>query len=94
MAIEVRAGIHFFYLVETPDEDILARFESAYGEGIVNLKTVQRWTSKFCNGKTDLDDEPWPGRPRRNEKLPVIRTMIEKSNPVVKEDCINLVASP
>jgi hypothetical protein len=29
--------------------------------GIVNLKTMQCWTLKFCNGKKDLDDELRPG---------------------------------
>jgi hypothetical protein len=42
MTILVTAMIHFFYLWDTPDEDILARLESASAEGIVNLETVQR----------------------------------------------------
>jgi hypothetical protein len=71
--------IHFFYLLDISDKYIRARLKSAYGEGIVNLKAVQRWTLKFRNGKAYLDDEPSPGRPRRNEKLPVIRTMIEEN---------------
>jgi hypothetical protein len=57
MTIEGRAVIYFFYLLNMPDEDILARLECACGEGIVNLKTVRRWTSEFCNGKTNLDNE-------------------------------------
>jgi hypothetical protein len=61
MIIEVRAGIHFVYLLDTPDEDVLARLGSPYGEGIVNPKIVQCWTSKFRNRKTDLDDELRPG---------------------------------
>jgi hypothetical protein len=67
MVIEVRAEIHFAYLLDMPHEHILARLESAYGEGSLNLKPVQRWTSKFRNGKTDLDGESRPKRPRRNE---------------------------
>jgi hypothetical protein len=43
----MRAVIHFFYLLDTPDEDILARLETAYGQDIVNSKTVRRWISKF-----------------------------------------------
>jgi hypothetical protein len=35
MTIEVRAVIPFFYLLDNPDEDILARLESAYGEGVI-----------------------------------------------------------
>jgi transposase len=84
MTIEVRAVIHFFYLLNTPDEDILAQLETAYGEGIVNLKTVQRWTSKFRDKKTDLDDQPRSGRPRRDEELPRILTMIEE-NPYLSQ---------
>jgi hypothetical protein len=60
MAIKVTAVIHFSHLLDRPDEDILARLESAYGEGIVKLQTVQHWTSKFRNGKTGLDNESRP----------------------------------
>jgi hypothetical protein len=31
MTIEVRVVIHLFYHLDTPDEDILARPETAYG---------------------------------------------------------------
>jgi hypothetical protein len=67
MTIKVRAVIHFFHRLDMPDEDILARLENAYGEGIANLKTVQHWTLKFRNGKTDIGDEPRPWRLRWNE---------------------------
>jgi hypothetical protein len=65
MAIEMRAVVHFFYLLDTPDDNIPALPQTASGEGIVNLQAVQRWISKFRNGKTDLDDRPRRGRPRR-----------------------------
>jgi hypothetical protein len=68
MITEVRAVIYFFYLLDRPGEGILARPERAYGEGIVNLRIMWRWISKFRNGKADLDDEPKPERPRRNKK--------------------------
>jgi hypothetical protein len=32
MTIEVRAVIHFFYFLDAPYEDILARLDSVYGE--------------------------------------------------------------
>jgi hypothetical protein len=64
MTVQVKVVIHFFYLLNAPDEDILTQLENAYGEGIINPKTVQRWTAKFRNGKTDLHDEPRPGRPQ------------------------------
>jgi hypothetical protein len=53
--------MHFFYLLDTPDEDILAQLEGAGDEGMVHLKPVPCWTSKFRTGKTNLDDEPRPG---------------------------------
>jgi hypothetical protein len=80
----VRTVIHFFYHPDTPDEGILARFGKIYGEGIGNLKAIQPWTWKCRNGKTDLDNEPTPEQPRRNKKLPVIRTMIEE-NPYLSQ---------
>jgi hypothetical protein len=42
MTIEVTAVIDFFYLLDTPYEDIVVRLENADEEGIVNLKTMQR----------------------------------------------------
>jgi hypothetical protein len=57
MTIEM---IHVGYLLDTPDEDILARVENVHRNGIVNLKTVRRWTSKFRSGETDLVDELKP----------------------------------
>jgi hypothetical protein len=54
MTIEVRAMIHLFHLLDTPDEDILTRPASVYGEGIVNLKTVQRGPQHFAMGKQTL----------------------------------------
>jgi hypothetical protein len=61
MIIEVRAMVHFFYLLDMPDEYVLVWLGRACAEGIVNLQTVQLWTSKFRNGETDLDDELRPG---------------------------------
>jgi hypothetical protein len=83
MTIEMRAVIHFFYLLDAPDENVLARLGTVYGR-IVNLKTMPRWSSKFRNGTTDPDDEPRPGITRRNEKLPAMRTVI-KENPYLSQ---------
>jgi hypothetical protein len=45
MTIDVRALTHFFYLLDMSDEAIVARLENVSGDGIVNLKAVQGWTS-------------------------------------------------
>jgi hypothetical protein len=58
MTIEVRPAMYFFYLLDTLDTGALAWLDNADGEGTVNLKTIQHWTSKFRSGSTDLDDEP------------------------------------
>jgi hypothetical protein len=65
--IEMTVVIHFFDLLYTPDEDILARLDSIYGASLLYLKTVQRWTTKLRNRKTDLDNAPRPGRRRQNK---------------------------
>jgi hypothetical protein len=36
------SAVHFFDLLGTPDQYVLAQLDSAYGEGIVNRETVQR----------------------------------------------------
>jgi hypothetical protein len=50
--------IHFFDLLDAPDGDILAWLEPAYGEDIINLKTVQSWTLKYRNGEIYPDKGP------------------------------------
>jgi hypothetical protein len=80
MKIEVTAVIRCFDVLEKPHEDVLARLGRASMESIVNISTVQRWISKFHNGKTVIDDETRPGQHQRDENLPVIRT-ISEDNP-------------
>jgi hypothetical protein len=88
-----RTVIHFFHLLDVLDEDILAPLDSTYREGGINLKTAQRWSSKFPNGETDFGNEPMPGRRRQNEKLPVIGTMIEE-NPYLSQKKIAQILPP
>jgi hypothetical protein len=45
--MKVRAVIDFFCLLDTPDEDILARLWVTYGEGIVNPKTMSEILTGF-----------------------------------------------
>jgi hypothetical protein len=54
MTIEVRAVIHFFYLLDMPGENVLARPESIYGEEIVNLKRYSVGPRNFATGKQIL----------------------------------------
>jgi hypothetical protein len=54
MTIEVRAVIHFFYLLDTRDEDILGRLQSASGDRIVNLKQCSLGRRNFAMGKQIL----------------------------------------
>jgi aspartyl aminopeptidase len=69
MTIEVTAVIDFFYLLDTPYEYILVRLENAYEEGIVNLKTMQRWTSKIRNGKQILTINRGQGNPDETKNV-------------------------
>jgi hypothetical protein len=78
MTIKVTAVIDFFYLLDTPYEYILVRLENTYEESIVNLKTMQRWTSKIRNGKQILTINRGQANPDETKML-VIRTMIEEN---------------
>jgi hypothetical protein len=42
MTVEVKVVIHFFHLLDVQDECALAWLEITGGEGVVNLKPVQR----------------------------------------------------
>jgi hypothetical protein len=54
MTIEERGVIYFFYLRDTPNEDILARLERRYGEDIDNLKQCTIGPRNIATGKQSL----------------------------------------
>jgi hypothetical protein len=62
MTIEGRAVIHFFYLLDMPDKDVLTRLDSACSEGIINQNSAE-WDLEISQREADLVDEPGPGRP-------------------------------
>lgn len=63
MSYEQRAVIHFLYLQKFNNKDIHERLMEAYNREALDLRTVQRWTKAFAEGKDNLDDDPRSGRP-------------------------------
>jgi hypothetical protein len=63
MTTEVRSVIHFFDLLDTPDDDILVRIENTYGKGIAQdfaqtFRAVQQ-TSGQRSRSCHQGDETW-----------------------------------
>jgi hypothetical protein len=64
MELEIRMIIHDCDLRKLNKTACLTERTQAYGEGVVSLSTICRGYEAFDSGRTDLNDEPQPGRPQ------------------------------
>ena len=62
--------------------DIYAELGVAEGSNALSKRTIERWVKAFSNGKTAVEDEPRPGRPREATTL----QNIAKVKKLVTED--------
>jgi hypothetical protein len=76
MQIEIRAVIHFLWLKRYRNTDILSQLEDVYCQGVMTLKTVERWTKAFLEERTTLNDSPTPGWPSRNDVTDAVKQII------------------
>src|SRR5688572_27149477 len=66
--LKQRAVIEFLTAEGVNPTDIHRRLRAVYGDGTIDLSTVNRWVIKFCAskvGKVSIEDEPRTGRPVR-----------------------------
>jgi len=63
-------------------KDIYHELCDAYGKSEVSYATITMWMKKFKSGKTTIEDEPRPGRPRSV----VTDKNIEKVREIIKQD--------
>lgn len=79
MKQEFRAVIHFLYLRGESNKDIHTQINDVYGESSIGIRTVQKWTKLFKEGKNDLNDEPRSGRPKRKDLHEQISSILSES---------------
>ncbi|CAK9799257.1 Protein GVQW3 [Anthophora plagiata] len=81
-AIELRAYIHIETVSGKKVPEIHAALKEACGRFTVNRSTVQRWHTKFREGRTSIEDEPRAGLPSTvtadNTNASIIATLLHE----------------
>jgi len=77
MDVEIHSVIHFLWLRGASNEQIMSQIKETYGDGVIHLRSVQRWTHDFAAGRTELDALPRPGRPIDPENADRMRELLE-----------------
>jgi hypothetical protein len=78
MNVEIRSVIHFLWLEDASNEQIMSQIKETYGDRVIHLRSVQRWTHEFTAGRTELDAFPRLGRPIDSEIPDRIRELLER----------------
>jgi hypothetical protein len=60
----------------------ISQIKETYGDGVIHIRNVQRWTHDLAAGTTKLNAFPRPGRPIDPENADRIRMLLE-SEPYV-----------
>lgn len=74
-----RAVIHFLWKKGRSNKEITSEIDAVYGDDAPSLRTVQKWTKLFNEGKEDLDDAPRSGRPPKEFLVTKVRTLLEEN---------------
>lgn len=62
--IECRSIIKFLIFENNDTHNIHQRLVNFYGTNAPSYSTVKKWAAEFKRGRTSLNDDPRPGRPR------------------------------
>lgn len=62
--IEKRAVIKFLYMKGLKNADILEEMQDVLGDCAPSYTTIKSWVAEFKRGRTSVQDEHRPGRPR------------------------------
>jgi hypothetical protein len=76
--MEQKTVVRFFTLKRLNFEDIHTELLSMYGINILVLLTVYKWHQRFVNRRTELCDDPRPGRPLRNYLVQALSAMLQE----------------
>jgi histone-lysine N-methyltransferase SETMAR len=68
--------VRFFTLKDSSPKEIQTELESLYMDEALCLRTVYKWHERFMQGRTELFDDPRPGRPLQNSLADALHAMI------------------
>lgn len=69
--------IRFLFLEGHNNHEIHQRLVAVYGDDALSLRTVQDWTKKFRDGRTDAERIPSPGRPHTDGLSTAIQEQLD-----------------
>jgi hypothetical protein len=73
MDVEINSVTHCLWLRGASNKKIKSQIKETYGDGVIHLRSVQRWTHDFAARRTELHPLPSRGRPIDPEKADRIR---------------------
>jgi histone-lysine N-methyltransferase SETMAR len=56
----------------------MADINDTYGQDVVSLRTVQKWTQRYTGGDDSFEDLARSGRPRKDELIPSVIQIMEQ----------------
>jgi hypothetical protein len=77
MDVEIHSVRHFFWLRGASNEQIMSQIKETYGDGVIHLRSVQRWTHDFAAERTELDALPRLGRAIHLENVDRVSEFLE-----------------
>jgi hypothetical protein len=75
--VEKKEVLRFAILKMLNPEDIHTELFSVSESNTLAVATVYKWCQHFVNGRTELYDGPWSGRPLRNDPARAPSAMLQ-----------------
>ena len=91
MEIEIRSVIHFLFLKGHSNKEIHKEIILVYGNVVIKLMTVQKWTKRFGEGDYSLDDKPRGDRLVKNELVDKIKNMLKEEPYLSKKKIVSFL---
>jgi hypothetical protein len=76
--MEQSAVLRFLRLKGLNPQQIYSELESVYHEDALAMPTIYKWHARFCDGRTELSDDPKSGMPRRRDLAEAFSVMLEE----------------
>jgi hypothetical protein len=91
MSLEIRAVFHFLWFQKLLNVAICRNIDAVYGEGVIRLRTIQKWTHRFEEGDDSLEDELGPDRPRSTKYCDIICPLLDKNPYLSQKQIANIL---
>jgi hypothetical protein len=77
MSLELWTVMHFLWLTHAPNQVIHSELEQVDCNDVITLSIIEKWTTAFETGRSDLADLPRYERPRDTGKVDAVRALVE-----------------